>query len=175
MSHVDSGAHEAATSPLNSLPMPTDAQLEAGNFQLGHVRIAGLDVAIEWPEGSTRRGVGKDGSTWQRRMGAHYGYIKRTEGADGEQVDVYVGPHHRSLRAFVVDQVDAAGRWDEHKLLLGFADRAEAKAAYAKHYPAGFRLGPITEMSMAKLREWLQSGDLRRPVNRLRLARQSGE
>lgn len=93
--------------------------------------------------------------------------VLRTEGADGEHVDVYVGPHHRSLRAFIVDQVDAKGRFDEHKLLLGFTSREEAKAAYAKHFPAGFRVGPIKEMTIARVRDWLKEGDLRKPANRL--------
>lgn len=167
MSNVDSGAHEAATSPLSALPLPTDAQIAAGNFQMGHVTIAGLDVTVEWPQGSTRKGVSKDGTPWQRQMSAHYGYVLRTEGADGEHVDVYIGPHHRSLRAFIVDQVDAKGRFDEHKLLLGYASREEAKAAYAKHFPAGFRVGPVKEMALPRLREWLKSGNLKQPINRL--------
>ena len=66
-----------------------------------------------------------------------------------------------------MDQVDAKGRFDEHKLLLGYAGREEAKAAYAKHFPAGFRVGPIKEMTIARLRDWLKEGDLRKPINRL--------
>lgn len=166
-SNLDSGAHEAATSPLSTLPEPTDAQLAAGNYQMGHVTIAGLDVTVEFPEGSVRKGVGKDGKPWMRQMQAHYGYIKRTTGADDEQVDVYIGPHHRSLRAFIVDQVDAAGKFDEHKVLLGYADRQEAKAAYAKHFPPAFKIGPMKEMTVAGLRSWLEKGDLRKPLNRL--------
>ena len=168
-SNLDSGAHEAATSPLSSLPEPTDAQLAAGNYQMGHVSIAGLDVTIEFPEGSVRKGVGKDGAPWMRQMHAHYGYIKRTTGADDEHVDVYVGPSHRSMRAFVVDQVNANGKFDEHKVLLGFTDRKEAKEAYAKHFPPSFKIGPIKEMAIARLREWLKSGDLSKPLNRLGL------
>ena len=166
-SNLDSGAHEAATSPLSALPEPTEAQLAAGNYQMGHVRIAGLDVTVEFPEGSVRKGVGKDGTPWMRQMQAHYGYIKRTTGADDEHVDVYIGPNHRSLRAFVVDQVNAAGKFDEHKILLGYADRQEAKDAYAKHFPPGFKIGPIKEMPVSKLRAWLDDGDLKKPINRL--------
>jgi hypothetical protein len=33
---VDAAAHQAATSPKNDLPQPTDAQKEAGNYQKGH-------------------------------------------------------------------------------------------------------------------------------------------
>jgi hypothetical protein len=166
-SNLDSGAHEAATSPLSALPEPTDAQIAAGNYQMGHVRIAGLDVTVEFPEGSVRKGVAKDGTSWAREMRAHYGYFKRTTGADDEHVDVYIGPNHRSLRAFIVDQVDKSGKFDEHKVLLGFTDRQAAKEAYAKHFPPGFKVGPIKEMSVAGLRAWLNKGDLNKPLNRL--------
>ena len=167
MSSVDTGAHEAATSPHSPLPDPTDAQRAAGNFQMGHVRIAGLDVTIEYPQGSVRRGTSKDGQTWQREMHAHYGYVLGTEGADKEHVDVFVGPYHLSPRAFIVDQVDASGKWDEHKVLLGYMSRDEARAAYARHFPPGFKVGPIKELSVEKLRDWLANGDLSKPANRL--------
>ncbi|WP_422823000.1 hypothetical protein [Variovorax humicola] len=47
----------------------------------------------------------------------------------------------RSKRAFAVDQVDAKGAFDEHKVLLGFMNRQEARAGYAKHFPPGFNQG----------------------------------
>src|SRR5690606_27362696 len=34
----DGAANEAATSPLNDTPEPTEAQKQAGNYKLGHVR-----------------------------------------------------------------------------------------------------------------------------------------
>lgn len=166
-SNLDSGAHEAATSPHSPLPEPTAAQIAAGNFQKGHVRIAGLDVTVEFPEGSVRKGVGKDGTQWMRQMHAHYGYIKRTTGADDEHVDVYIGPNHKSLRAFVVDQVDAGGKFDEHKVMLGYTSREEARSSYAKHFPPSFKVGKIKEMSVSRLRAWLEGGDLKKPLNRL--------
>ncbi|WP_099232471.1 hypothetical protein [Sphingobium sp. IP1] len=42
---------QAATSPLNDLPEPTEAQKEAGNYSKGHVAIGGLDVSIENRQG----------------------------------------------------------------------------------------------------------------------------
>ena len=57
------------------------------------VKLQGLDIAIENPKGSERKGVGKDGEEWSVAMPSHYGFVRRTEGADGDQVDVYVGPN----------------------------------------------------------------------------------
>ncbi|MCT7340522.1 hypothetical protein N5K55_05780 [Pseudomonas aeruginosa] len=105
-SAVDRAASDAAMSPDNDLPEPTDAQKEAGNYRKGHVRFQGLDISIENPRGSERKGVGKNGKVWSHTMSDHYGYIKRTSGADGEQVDVYLGPQEHSDRVFVIDQDD---------------------------------------------------------------------
>jgi hypothetical protein len=95
---LDAQAHEAAPSPLNDRPEPTDAQKEAGNYKKGHVKFAGLDISIENPQGSERRGKRPDGTEWAHEMSNHYGYIKRTTGADDEQVDVYVGPRRTRPR-----------------------------------------------------------------------------
>ena len=79
---------------------PTEAQKEAGNYRKGHVRLHGMDISIENPHGSERSGVGKDGKPWSVTMPASYGYVRRTEGADGDQVDVYVGPEPESDQVF---------------------------------------------------------------------------
>lgn len=65
---IDTAAHAAATSPHNDLPEPTLAQQKAGNYRLGHDRIAGMDVSIENPQGSVRRGVDADGKPWETQM-----------------------------------------------------------------------------------------------------------
>lgn len=75
-SELDAAAHAAATSPHNDLPEPTQAQKEAGNYKLGHARIAGLDISIENPAGSQRQGVDPNGKPWSVDMRSHYGYIR---------------------------------------------------------------------------------------------------
>ena len=34
---------------------PTDGQKEAGNYQMGHIKVHGLDVTIETPKGAIRQ------------------------------------------------------------------------------------------------------------------------
>lgn len=71
--------------------------------------------------------------------GVHYGYIKRTEGADGDHVDVFVGPNPELATAFIINQKSANdGKFDEHKVMLGFKDREAAKSAYLKSFEPGF-------------------------------------
>ncbi|PTT91334.1 hypothetical protein DBR45_55290, partial [Pseudomonas sp. HMWF031] len=61
---IDAAANEAATSPTNDRPEPTEAQKEAGNYKKGKVRLHGLDISIENPKGSTRKGKDQDGKEW---------------------------------------------------------------------------------------------------------------
>lgn len=164
---LEDAAHSAATSPHNDLPEPTEAQKEAGNYRKGHVTVQGLDLAIENPRGSERSGKRPDGSEWRHTMSDHYGYIKRTEGADGEQVDVYLGPYPDSARVFVVDQLDQqSGGFDEHKVMLGFKIKPQAVAAYRRNFDADWQLGPVTELSVEQFKEWLRSGDLSQPLGK---------
>lgn len=147
---------------------PTEAQAAAGNYSKGHVRLHGLDIAIENPKGSERSGVGDNGRRWTTKLDkAAYGYVKKTEGADGDQVDVYIGDKPESDRAFVIDQYDPkTGKFDETKTVLGVETRDEALAIYDHGFSDG--TGPqrrkgVTEMSAAEFGEYLK-GDTTGPA-----------
>lgn len=85
-----------------------------------------LQIVIENPKGSVRSG--KD---WSVTMPADYGYIRKITGADGDQLDCYIGPDPTSNQAWVVHQNDPdTGRYDEDKVLLGFRSRSDALACY---------------------------------------------
>ncbi len=168
---VDQAAHEAATSPQNALPEPTDAQKENGNYAKGHVRVGGLDISIENPIGSERSGTDPDGKPWSVTMAAHYGYVRRTEGKDGDQVDVYIAkgtPQDWDGPAFVVDQVNpSTGRFDEHKVILGVDAREEASKLYDAHFAdaSGLRRRrAITQIPMQEFKQWLKDGNLKAPA-----------
>ncbi|WP_046971158.1 PLxRFG domain-containing protein [Dyella japonica] len=157
---VEQAAAEAASSPANERPEPTDAQKEAGNYKKGHVSLHGMDISIENPRGSTRSGVSADGKSWSHEMSDHYGYIKRTEGADGDHVDAYIGPKPESEHVFVVDQTDQkSGGFDEHKVMLGYDSQDEAVAAYKKNFDPGWKVGPVHAMDVAQFKNWLKEGD----------------
>jgi len=119
---------------------PTEAQKEAGNYKKGHTQVQGMDVAIENPKGSVREGVDEGGQKWSQKMDAHYGYIKRTQGADGDHVDVFLGPDAETANTFyVVNQTNpTTGKFDEHKVMIGYPDANTAKVAYMKNYAKGW-------------------------------------
>ncbi len=167
---VDLAANEAATSPVNDRPEPTPAQIEAGNYAKGHIRIGGLDISIENPEGSTRSGTDKSGKPWATTMKSHYGYIRGTVGKDKDHIDVFVKPGTESLAddapIFVVNQVASdTGLFDEHKVLLGFATPKEARAAYLENYAKGWKgLRSMRSLDLVGFKAWLADGDTKRAM-----------
>lgn len=164
-SPIDQAAHAAATSIQNDLPEPTQAQIEAGNYKKGHIKVHGLDIAVENPRGSERRGTDPDGNEWAHTMSDHYGYIKRTVGADQENIDTYVGQNHDSDKVYVVDQIDqGTGGFDEHKVMLGFDSQEEAVAAYQSNFDKGWKVGAVNEMTRDQFKDWLKNSDTTKPV-----------
>lgn len=169
---TDLAAHAAATSPTNDLPEPTQAQKEAGNYQKGHVRLGGLDISIENPQGSKRSGVDRGGKPWSVEMKSHYGYIKGTVGRDKDHIDIFIKPGTAELTydapIYVVDQVDPeTGRLDEHKVMAGFGSADEARGAYLENYAKGWKgLGDLNETTLGELKPWLRAGDTSKPFAR---------
>ncbi|WP_252149929.1 PLxRFG domain-containing protein [Acinetobacter cumulans] len=162
---IDENAHQAATSSQNNTPEPTQAQIEAGNYKKGHIKVHGLDIAVENPRGSERRGTDPDGNEWSHNMSDHYGYIKRTTGADQEHIDTYVGKNPESENVFIVDQIDqGSGGFDEHKVMLGFDSQEEAITAYKSNFDKGWKVGPVTQMSKDQFKDWLKNSDTSKPV-----------
>lgn len=139
---------------------PTDAQKEAGNYRKGHVSIRGMRISIEQPKGSYRRGVDEKGNEWKTKMSNHYGYFTRSEGKDGDAVDVFIGPHVEDFeRVYVVDQKSKDGSFDESKVMLGFKSKDEAKAAYMSNYGSDWKgFMKITAVSVKAFKKWLYRG-----------------
>lgn len=163
---IDQGAHAAATSIQNDLPEPTQAQIEAGNYKKGHIKVHGLDIAVENPRGSERRGTDPDGKEWAHTMSDHYGYIKKTTGADNEHIDTYIGRNPESDQIFIVDQIDQkTGGFDEHKVMMGFNSQEEAIQAYSSNFDDGWKVGPVRAMSKDEFKTWLKDGDTKKPAN----------
>lgn len=162
---IDQAAHAAATSIQNDLPEPSQAQIEAGNYKKGHIKVHGLDIAVENPRGSERRGTDPDGKEWAHTMSDHYGYIKRTTGADNENIDTYVGNSPESEQVFIVDQIDQkTGGFDEHKVMMGFNSKEDAIQAYSSNFDKGWKVGAVRAMNKDEFKSWLKDGDTKKPA-----------
>ena len=133
--------------------------LEKRGYTLqGHKDVQGLNVAIENRKGGVRKGKDKDGKEWRTKMKHPYGYLVGTKGADGDPVDAYVGPDEEAGKAYVVHQhkVDGTG-YDEDKVMLGFKSKKEAKEGYLKHYDDPKFLGPISTVTIDRLKALVES------------------
>ena len=90
-----------------------------------------------------------------------YGYIRGTEGVDGDHIDVFLSDDIDGWdghKVFVVDQRNADGSFDEHKVMLGFNDINDAEAAYMSNYEEGWQgLGAITGVSIEEFEKWIAS------------------
>lgn len=151
-------------------PNPSEAQKKSGNYRKAHVTWKGLGLTFETGAGQTRSGVSADGKAWSTKMRDHYGYIKRTMSeADRDHLDIFlVGDSGGSLDSelvFIVNQCDpATGKFDEHKIMLGFYDAASAEAAYLRNYETGWKgLDSIVPITLTDFKDWIFEGDTSKP------------
>lgn len=116
------------------------------------VDVQGVPIWIEWKKGETRLYKKGGKVKYERFMKADYGYIPDTLDSDGEELDVYLGPDRGSPRAFVIKQMKADGSFDEHKVMVGFRTKEDAKASYdyhmggAKERYGGMRQVPVSAL-----------------------------
>jgi len=169
-SKLQSAAHAGAFG-MGSRAEPTPAQIRAGNYAKGSFRMHGLRITIETPMFQSRRGK-QDGKPWSITCMAHYGYVNGTKGADGDAVDVFVGPAPESLCVYVINQVKKVDRsfdepvFDEHKVMLGFTDQVQACTAYMNSYEKGWSgLGSVAACTIKQFKYWLRHGDLNKPLS----------
>lgn len=155
----DQHAHQAATSPYSRATLPDQASLIAGKYLKGAVQIGELNIAIENPADSIRAGTDPSGKKWEVKMQHHYGYFENTTGADGDEIDVFVKNHLDSVpeQAYIIRQLNAAGTFDEHKIIIGAESEDEAKQIYHSNFEAGWQgFGSIQRIAMADLPQKLQ-------------------
>ena len=164
--YIDNGntlATKIAQAEAETEQNPTEAQKEAGNYKKGHVRIGQFDITVENPKGSVRRGVDASGKAWEQTMRNTYGYIRGTEGVDGDHIDVFLTNDidgWNGRRVYIVDQYNEDGTFDEHKVMLGFNDEAEAQDAYLSNYEKGWEYKHKLVMSSVNLpdfEKWINS------------------
>lgn len=134
---------------------PSEAQIKANNYKLGHVNLLGFEISIENPKGSYRCGKDKNGKEWKTLMKHDYGYFKKTLGYDGDAIDVFIGDNLKSEKIFAIDQF-LNGKFDETKVMLGFNSKSEAKKGYLSCYSKDWKgFKEITEVDIDTFKKWL--------------------
>lgn len=125
-----------------------------------YLYVAGLHVFIENWAGEKRK------EEWPA-LRHHYGYIRGTSGADGDDVDVFLKSRiiDEKLPVFIVDQVTRSGEFDEHKVMLGFSSKEDARSSYLSNFTDGWIVGRLVEMKLDEFKEWLRNANLSRPAS----------
>ena len=114
--------------------------------------FAGMPLNIEIEAGEYKSGTDEEGNEWHHLYMVPYGEILRTEGADSDPVDCYVGRYGEECKVYVVHQLKKDGSFDEDKVILGFPGAAEAEDCYRMHGPEwGF--GSIEEMDLQAFKD----------------------
>lgn len=121
----------------------------------GKTDVRGIPVAIENRKGSVRKGKNDDGSEWKTKYKVPYGYIEGTKGADGDEIDAYVGGDRDADEVYVVHQKDDKGKYDEDTVMLGFRSKAKARKAILDHYDDPKYVGSISTVAMDRFRDML--------------------
>ena len=112
----------------------------------------GLKISIENKKGSVRRGVDKDGHQWATKMHFDYGYIRGSEGTDGD----HLGDNMDAKKVYIVHQNDpVTHKYDEDKCMLGFDTLEDAKKAYLMQYDRPGFLGKIDTMDFDEFKEFI--------------------
>lgn len=166
--YLDKLAHQAATSPYNNLNDPTRRQKESGVYKKGHLRYKGLPIAIENPKDSYRNGVDEQGNAWKTRIKNHYGYIKGTVGKDKDHVDIFIGDDRDSDNVYIVNQINKEGKFDEHKVLLGFNTFEDAVKGYFSNYDKNWDwVNSIYKTDIKSFKQWLKNGNTKVPYREM--------
>ena len=156
-------ANAVAVAEKETDTTPTEKQKEAGNYKKGHVQVGTFNITIENPKGSVRSGIDTEGNKWETIMQNTYGYIRGTEGVDGDHIDVFLSDDidgWNGRRVFVVDQYNEDGSFDEHKVMLGFNETDDAEAAYFANYDSDWANNHktvVTAVNMEDFEKWIDS------------------
>lgn len=119
-----------------------------------------LPIAIENDKGQYRYWYDPDAKEHGKTCMLYpYGYVEGTLGLDGDEVDVFVGPHKDSERVFIITQLKrfAFEEIDEQKVMLGFNNPVEAKTAYLQHFNNARFFGTMKEMTISEFKYKLKS------------------
>ena len=134
--------------------------------------FAGFVVVIENRAGSIRHwNSSHTGQSGQTLMKHDYGYFDGHDGADGDELDCYLGHNENARYIYIVHQMAPPDYrfFEEDKVFLGFDSEAAAREAYLAHRNDGERAyGGMTALRVedfrAKLDRRQGSGKIRHEV-----------
>lgn len=166
-----------AKAVLPDLLPPRDRPEEPDHPFAGFLEYQGVPIDVETAAGEYREGMDADGKPWRVKMPTHYGEVRGTVAADGDAVDVFVGPEAFAPFVYVVQTCDpTTKKFDEPKCMLGYLTKAEALRTFRASYNRrGMVLSvttwPIGAWVAALARPKVAAGKMDRPLRKADLER----
>ena len=129
-----------------------DAALDRDGRARKRIKWHGLDISIENPRGSTRKGTDAGGHKWSVKLSHDYGYLHKTQGVDGDSVDCFMGDDPNSEHVYVIHTMKSPDfvEFDEDKCMLNFSSAADARAAFFANYDRPEHFGSLEAMPIGK-------------------------
>jgi hypothetical protein len=159
---------QGSAPPPNIYPNanPVVSDKEDYRFALeGKTEWKGIKISIENKKGSVRSGTDENGKPWEIKMKHAYGRIPRTEGNDGDNVDVIIGPDLSSDLVFIVHQTTPWTKgWDEDKCIIGAKTQKQAESIFKSMYNQKGFMGPIDVVSSEVFKEMLKKSKKGKPL-----------
>lgn len=143
--------------PPQVIPQRAQPAEQFDENTIDSVRWNGLEIAIEFRAGEKRK-------PHHTPLSNDYGHFVGYRGKDGDSIDAFIGNDLESEIVFVVDQRRESGRFDEHKVMVGFTNLAAAQSAYFANYPPGWKIGGITPMTAGQFVAWLEDGNANKAI-----------
>lgn len=89
-----------------------------------------------------------------------YGEIPNTRGADGDPIDVFIKKQpkadwEQNGTVYIVNQFNENNEFDEHKVMLGYSNKADARRSYQRAYDTTISANKIVSMKIAEFNAWL--------------------
>ena len=135
-----------------------DANVYKARKLAGRMEFQGLPISLEHKKGGVREGKDPDGNEWRTKMLFPYGYIRGTRGADGDEVDCFIGDDKDSDKVFIIRTYKPGTLdYDEDKVMLGFSSPVEARRWLEAHYDR-YVVQSVEETDVEGLRGLIEVG-----------------
>jgi uncharacterized protein len=143
---VGSAKAHGWTAKMEAMDAEPELEAEGWNF-------SGLRVDVENLAGSVRHG-----RNHHTRMTAPYGYIRNTEGTDGDEVDCFVGSVLDAPYAYVIHTKNpATDEYDEDKVILGVESARRAQELFEENYDRPGFFESMERMTIPELKKKLKT------------------
>ena len=148
------------TKPKPKKQKAEDAALIREPEEMRHLQVGPFSITVENETGEERSGIDVvTGDPWAVTMTYPYGFIDGTVGADGQEVDCFIGPWTTAREVYVIRSVSPhTGKYDEDKVMIGFASATEAKRAFLENYSSPKFFGGMYQMTVEEFQNYLTHG-----------------